>query len=57
MKTVVPDYYPAFRCKADKCEHTCCAGWEIDIDDDTYTYYKSIGGRMGEKLMNAISAD
>lgn len=57
MKTVVPDYYPDFRCKADKCKHTCCAGWEIDIDGETYETYKRLGGELGEKLSRSISAD
>ncbi|MCQ2427677.1 MAG: flagellin lysine-N-methylase [Clostridia bacterium] len=33
MKTYIPDYYNEFRCIAGKCRHSCCIGWEIDIDD------------------------
>ncbi len=40
MKTVVPAYYNHFKCKADNCVHTCCMGWEIGIDGDTYNLYK-----------------
>lgn len=57
MKTVVPDYYSAFRCKAEKCRHTCCAGWEIDIDEETYEFYRGLGGETGEKLRDSISPD
>ncbi len=32
MNTYSPDYCQNFRCKADKCVHTCCAGWVIGID-------------------------
>ena len=28
-----PDYYKKFHCKADACQHTCCAGWVIGIDE------------------------
>ena len=28
-----PDYYKDFRCIADECRHTCCAGWVIGIDE------------------------
>ena len=31
----VPNYYDKFKCIADRCKHSCCIGWEIDIDDDT----------------------
>lgn len=40
MITLRPDYYDEFRCIADKCRHTCCAGWEIDIDADSMTLYR-----------------
>ena len=35
MSVYWPDYCKAFRCKADKCLHTCCAGWVIGIDDES----------------------
>ena len=46
----VPSYYKTFQCIADKCEHSCCIGWEIDIDDDSYDYYMGIEGAFGERL-------
>ena len=36
------DYYKEFKCLADKCTDTCCAGWQIVIDDDSIERYKSI---------------
>ena len=39
MKYYLPDYYEEFKCIAQKCKHSCCVGWEIDIDDDTLAYY------------------
>ena len=35
MTTYWPDYCRDFRCKADKCVHTCCAGWVIGVDPDS----------------------
>ena len=40
MKTFAPDYYNDFKCIMDKCRHTCCVGWEIDIDRDSLEKYK-----------------
>ncbi len=54
MKIYVPDYYPKFHCIAGKCRHSCCIGWEIDIDADTYDLYQSIGGGFGRRLKNNI---
>lgn len=55
MKIVVPDYYKDFRCLAGDCKHSCCIGWEVDIDADTLEYYKSVEGEFGERLKNNIS--
>ena len=35
MKLFAPKYYTEFSCIADRCRHSCCIGWEIDIDADT----------------------
>lgn len=43
MFEIVPDYYFQFKCIADKCRHTCCAGWEIDIDDESLLRYRKDG--------------
>lgn len=49
-----PSYYDSFSCIAGECEDTCCAGWEIDIDDKSYQYYMSIEGEFGERLRRNI---
>ncbi len=56
MKICVPDYYNAFACIAADCKHNCCIGWEIDIDKDTYAYYKSVPGAFGARLNSSICA-
>ena len=33
MEYVYPDYYRQFTCIGGECPDTCCAGWEIVIDD------------------------
>lgn len=50
MMHVAPSYYPSFRCIADRCQHNCCIGWEIGIDDRTAAKYKTIGGTLGSRL-------
>lgn len=54
MKTVKPDFYDDFKCVADKCRHSCCVGWEIDIDSDSYEYYMGVEGKLGEDLRKNI---
>ena len=57
MKTFIPDYYPQFQCIAGACKHSCCIGWEIDIDEDTLAQYKAVGGSFGERLRKSIDFD
>ena len=54
MKFTYPDYYKSFRCIADKCEHSCCIGWEIDIDEDSLKRYKKVKGAFGKRLLENI---
>ena len=59
MKLIAPSYYPAFSCIADACRHSCCIGWEIDIDDKTAQCYRTVPGEIGERMRANIdfSAD
>lgn len=52
----VPYYYKEFKCIADRCQDSCCIGWEIDIDEDTYVYYKQVEGDFGARLRASMEA-
>lgn len=54
MKLIAPLYYKKFKCIADKCKHSCCVGWEIDVDNDTDEIYKTVGGELGRRLRESI---
>lgn len=42
MKFVSPDCLFEFVCAGGACKHTCCAGWEIDIDEETRARYHAL---------------
>ena len=50
MLYVEPDFYGEFQCIADQCAHSCCLGWEIDIDEDTAALYEGLPGELGAEL-------
>ncbi len=54
MKTIVPDYYSSFACLMGACKHSCCIGWEIDIDEESLARYRNIPDAIGEKLSRCI---
>lgn len=57
MLYAFPDYYKSFNCIASECRHSCCIGWEIDIDEDAMEKYRALGGDMGRRLCKSISED
>lgn len=52
MKTIVPDYYLEFKCIASRCRHTCCKGWEVEIDEESLARFKGI-----PDIANQIESD
>lgn len=54
MKLRVPDYYEDFKCIGGKCTDSCCIGWELDIDEESYEAYKKAGGDFGKRLRESM---
>lgn len=52
-----PDYYSEFKCIASDCRHSCCIGWEIDIDSKSYARYMAAEGELGDKLRRSIEGE
>ena len=54
MIYTVPEYYNQFQCLASACPATCCAGWQIVIDEKTQEKYRNYKGSFGNRLKNSI---
>ncbi len=54
MRTFVPAYYDRFRCIAGACRHSCCVGWEIDIDEETLALYREMEGELGARVRESL---
>ncbi len=54
MLLTAPCYYPAFRCIADRCRHSCCIGWEIGIDPESRETYRAMTDDFGARLNACI---
>ena len=44
--------YDNFKCIADKCKFTCCEGWDINVDEDTFNNWKSHESKFNYILKN-----
>lgn len=53
-KEIAPDYYNDFRCTADLCRHSCCVGWEIDVDEESLARYRALPGALGDELRGSL---
>ena len=45
--------YDKFKCTADKCRFTCCVGWDVSIDTDTYNKWKKENDKC-EYILNNV---
>lgn len=55
MKIKTPHYYETFKCIASACTDSCCAGWEVDLDDESYARYAQVEGAFGDRLRSEMS--
>ena len=55
MRYLKPHFYDKFVCTAGDCPDTCCAGWQIMIDEDSLEKYKSVQGEFRKRLHNSIN--
>ena len=54
MEFTFPNYYKEFSCIAGSCPDTCCAGWQIVIDNKTLKKYQHFKGPFHNRLYNDI---
>ena len=58
MKPVyAPNYYRDFKCIAADCRHSCCVGWEIDVDAQSLLRYEAVAGELGDRLVACIDRE
>lgn len=54
---IYPDYYKDFHCIAGACRHSCCIGWEIDVDESSLARFLAEEGSLGDKLRANIAQE
>ena len=55
MRYLKPHFYDKFVCTAGDCPDTCCAGWQIMIDDASLEKYKNVQGEFGKRLHGSVN--
>lgn len=54
MFVTKPNRDKDFRCLASACPDTCCAGWEIVVDDNSAARFLAMEGELGERMRAAL---
>lgn len=54
MTEVTLSCFSGFTCIAGACPDTCCAGWEVDLDETALDRYRQLPGPLGQELRAAI---
>lgn len=55
MEVFVPKYYEKFKCIAERCTHSCCVGWEIDVDEKTFARHDASEHPLSRELLSVTS--
>lgn len=50
MRLVKPSYFDHFRCIAGTCPDSCCKEWDVQVDDQSARFYRSLPGELGDNL-------
>lgn len=54
MRILEPDYYAQFQCAASDCPDTCCAAWEVILDEETKAFYDRLPGDFGISVRESM---
>ncbi len=57
MINYYPSFYKDFKCVADRCPDTCCAKWEIVVDEKSAKFYNRIKTPFGDRLRASMTRD
>lgn len=57
MRIFAPRYYLDFKCLMGRCRHTCCAGWEMPVDEAAMKRYEGLDEPQREWIMSKIEGD
>lgn len=57
MELIKPKFFDSFKCIADRCPDTCCAGWDVEIDESSAEIYKNESGELKTYFDRYLTTD
>lgn len=53
-KVIEPSYLYKFSCIGSDCEDTCCSGWKIIVDQESYKKYQKSSIKEEKELLTSL---
>ena len=57
MLITKPAYFDRFRCLAGACPDSCCKEWAVQVDEASAAYYRSLPGKLGDRLRSVLRTE
>ena len=57
MKISKPHYFDQFRCIASVCPDSCCKEWDVQVDEASAAYYRTLTGSLGDRLRDVLHTE
>ena len=54
MQITIPYYFDSFRCIAGACPDSCCKEWDVQVDETSAAYYRSLDVALGDRLREVL---
>ena len=52
-----PAYFDRFHCIAGACPDSCCKEWDVQVDEISAAYYRTLSGQLGENLRKVLRTE
>ena len=57
MLITKPEYFDRFRCIAGACPDSCCKEWDVQVDETSAEFYRTLPGPLGDRLREVLSSE
>jgi lysine-N-methylase len=54
MRITKPSYFDSFTCLAGNCPDSCCKEWDVQVDEKSAAFYRSLPGALGDRLRQVM---
>ena len=54
MRITKPSYFDSFTCLAGNCPDSCCKEWDVQVDETSAAFYRSLPGALGDRLRQVM---